>query len=86
MGPELGSARAKGINALEFEREVIDPAVPPGFAWLEAADEDVFGIGQMVVTGVMVFGLIAAADMAAGGTHPKVNPGRADSQTVLTAL
>jgi len=44
------------------------------------------GVGFIVLAGMMVLGLVATPNMAACGAHPEVNPGRTDTETVLTTV
>jgi hypothetical protein len=50
-----GLFRAERTDTLEFEGDIVDPAVPPGFARLQAADEHVLGVSIVMEAGVMVF-------------------------------
>ena len=80
-----GLAKPERADSVDLEREVIEPAVPPRLTGLEAPQEHVIGVRFMVKAGVMVLGLVAAADMAARCAHSQMHPARADLETVLAA-
>ena len=62
-------------NPVQLEADVVNPAVPPGFAQLEAPDERMFRVSKIMATGVMVWRLVAACDGPTRMTHPQVHPG-----------
>jgi hypothetical protein len=66
------------VYSIQFEGQVVDPAVPPGLAGFEAAYERMIGVGLVVLASVVVLGLIAAPDVTARGAHAEMYPGRAD--------
>ena len=44
------------------------------------------GVGGVMLPSMVMFGLVAAADMTTRRAHPQVNPGGADPQAVLTPI
>lgn len=80
LGRLLG---AKRPDTLQLKGSVVGPAVPPGFAGLEAANQHVVGVFGEVAPGVTVRRLVAASDVAARHAHPQVDPARADLQAFL---
>jgi hypothetical protein len=65
-GPRTGGAVLPGRNdsSVFFEHEFVHVAPHPIFAGLDGADDRVLG-GVKVLGGVLIFGRIAAADVAA---------------------
>src|ERR1044072_3182171 len=72
-------------SALDVEEQLLRVAPPPVLARLVGADERMIGVAPPVRRGVSVRGVVAAADMTAVHTQPKVHPLAADPQAVLAA-
>ena len=75
----------EGLDAREFERDVVGPAIPPRFAGFEATQQDMLGVFRVVNTSMLVLRLVATPDMAARHTHSEVDPGRSDAKAVFAA-
>lgn len=76
----------ESFDALEFEREVVGPAIPPRFTGLQAPQQDMLGVRLVVSSSMVVLRLVATPDMATRRTHPEVDPGRSDAKAILAAL
>src|ERR1035437_1073539 len=73
-------------SAVQLARhEVIDIAPDPGLAWFDGADQGPFRHVEMP-GGVPVLGGVATSYMSARQTEPKVHPGVARFEALLTAL
>ena len=62
------------LSLRQRQLHLVDVAPAPVFSWLEGAHDGVFRLMEMF-GGVFIFGGIAAADVAALQTEPKMNPG-----------
>lgn len=69
----------------EVERHFVHVAPPPFLAGLEGAHDGVLG-GVKVLCGVLVFGRVATADVAALKTEAEVYPAVACPETFFAAL
>jgi hypothetical protein len=76
------SGRKKGSGEIEFE--FVDEAPAPGFAGFEGLHDGVLG-GMKMFGGVLVFGGIAAADVAALEAQAEVDPGVSHFQALFAA-
>ena len=83
---DCASGGAERVDPVEFERDVVYPAIPPGFAWFEAPEKHMLGVGFEVPASVLVLGLVAASDATTRGAHAQMDPARPDSLTVLTSI
>src|SRR5207253_11218051 len=77
--------RALHAPAPCVEVHLIDEAPAPVFPWLERPHDRVPGRAEML-GGVLVRGVVTAADVAAGHAQAEVDPLRADAQAVLAPL
>jgi hypothetical protein len=75
----------RGGGILELKEELVGVAPVPSFAGLEGADDGVLG-GLVVLGGVPVPRVVAAADMAACRAHPQMHPPIPRSQAFHTAV
>jgi hypothetical protein len=63
----------------KLEEELVDVTPAPVFPWLE-------GLNNGMLGGVLVLGIVAAADMTTDETDTQMHPGIPDFQTILTAI
>jgi hypothetical protein len=75
--------QACGLGKIEFD--FVNEAPAPVFAWLERTHDGVLGAVEML-GGVLVFGGVAAADVAALHAQAQMDPGVAHFQTLFAAL
>jgi hypothetical protein len=88
MQVENGCKRAtritpKGSGEVEFD--LVDVAPAPGFAGFERFHDGVFGFMEML-GGVLVFGGVAAADVAAFQAEAQVDPSVAHLEAFLATV
>src|SRR5258706_3731379 len=72
-------------RSFEFNRQFIDITPARGFTWLQRGHDGVPGLVKMP-GGVLVFRVVAAADMAAGAAQAQVHPGIAGGETFLATI
>jgi hypothetical protein len=84
-GDALSAGRGitSSLTAQSIDVDLIDVAPFPIFAGLEGLDNGVIGLVE-VPSGVLVFGIIAAADVPARQADAQVNPAIARLQAILT--
>src|SRR5690349_9117753 len=82
--PRLPSRAAPSWRLLEHEGHVVGVAVRPVLAGLDRR-HDRMTTRTDVLGGVAIGRGVAAADVAAGAAHPKVDPRGADRQAILAA-
>jgi hypothetical protein len=76
---------AAGSLSVLFKHYFIDVTPHPIFAGLDGADNGVLG-GVEMLGGVLVFGVIATADVPANEAKAQMNPAVAHLQTFLAAF
>ncbi len=69
----------------KLEEELVDVTPAPVFPWLEGLNNGMIGRVEML-GGVLVLGIVAAADMTTDETDTQMHPGIPDFQTILTAI
>jgi hypothetical protein len=73
------------LRRLIVDIDFVDVAPLPILAWLEGLNEGMLALSS-VLTGVFIFGTIAAAYVTAGQAKSKVHPLIAALKTLFTAL
>jgi hypothetical protein len=84
VGRDCGWAVARLI-AFGNDEQFIFVAPHPGFARFEGADNGVTRFREML-TGMLIFGIVAAADMATDQAQAQMHPGVAHLQTFLASF
>src|SRR4051812_26636115 len=86
-GPRIETPSVLGTQARsrQFERLFIDVAPAPAFARLERSDDRMLRRMEML-GGVLVLGVVAAADVATGPAKAQVHPGVAHLQAFLATV
>jgi hypothetical protein len=80
-----GPQQRPSSKALSLEHELVDVAPQPVFARLEGLHDGVLGVMKMLA-GVLVFGGVAAADVAAFAANAEMHPAVARFKAFFTAL
>jgi len=75
----------RGLGILELKEELVRVAPEPSFFGLEGADDRV-SCSLVVLGGVAVLGVVAAAEMAACRAHPQMHPPIAHLQALHASV
>ena len=83
--PSRSTQLISGNFGIQLQKHIIDVAPPPVLARLKGLDDWMAGV--MVVLGSMlVWGVIAAADVPTGQANAQMNPCTAHFQAIFTTL
>ena len=85
QGPPLSGMLRLADLRPQLDEQIVGVAVAPVLPGLERADDRVKG-RAVVLGGVLVSRLVAAADVAAGKAQPQVDPAVAAAQALFAAL
>lgn len=81
-----GSVWIERPNSGKFKANVVLVAIPPRLTGLEAPDERMVGVCEVVGAGVVVDRLIATTDGPAASTDAQVHPFGANAKAFLTPV